>query len=431
MDYEGNSKPALYRVVTGGEQGDILRRGGKDDVEPVDNAPFAAMTPVIMTHRFFGRSVADLVMDIQRIKTALVRGMLDNLYLHNNPRVEVSEQHKSDQTLDDLLVSRPGGIIRTKAPGGLNWQVVPDITTSIYPALEYLDATREWRTGVTRQGQGIDANALQNQTAEAVNKVFTAAQARIRLIARIFAETGIRDMFLLLHAEIRKHGDVVQTVNLRNKWVPIDPRQWKTRTDMTIDVGLGTGTKQQQLANTMMIAGLQKELLMAGKGHMVSDEKIYNTLKEITKLAGKPDTGTFFDNPEGKQPPPMPPDPKLIEIQMKAQLEEKSDQRKAQIETVQAQADMATQQTKTQADIALADRKAQHEERLAVLQFELDRQRQQDEMAMKREAHQADMEMKRELHQHAIANTRVGMAAKAEQHDQKMNEAQAEPNGNG
>ena len=105
-DYEGEGKPALYRVTTGGDQGEILRRNGEEEIVRVDEIPFAAMTPVIVTHRFFGRSIADLVMDIQRIKTALLRGALDNLYLHNNPRVEVAESYQSENTLDDLVASR-------------------------------------------------------------------------------------------------------------------------------------------------------------------------------------------------------------------------------------------------------------------------------------------------------------------------------------
>jgi hypothetical protein len=200
MDYAGDGKASLYRVTTGGEAGEILTRDGEPDIEPQDVIPFAAMTPVIMTHRFFGRSIADLVMDIQRIKTALLRAILDNAYLAVNPRVEVSEAHATETTLDDLLVSRPGGVVRTRQPGGINWQTVPAIAAEVFPVLQYADATREWRTGVSRQSQGLDANALQSQTATAAVQVYNAAQARMKLIARIFAETGIRDLFSLLHA---------------------------------------------------------------------------------------------------------------------------------------------------------------------------------------------------------------------------------------
>ena len=167
------AKPALYRVTTGGDDGELLERDGEPDVVQVDMIPFAAMTPVIITHRFFGRSIADLVMDIQRIKTALLRAVLDNAYLANNPRVEVAETHTSENTLDDLLVSRPGGIVRTKMPGGVAWQAVPTIGNHVFPLLEYADAAREWRTGVSRAGQGLDADALQNQSATAANHCST------------------------------------------------------------------------------------------------------------------------------------------------------------------------------------------------------------------------------------------------------------------
>ncbi|MFN5486342.1 MAG: hypothetical protein ACK5AX_16135, partial [Bradyrhizobium sp.] len=187
MDYEDNGRPCLYQVITGGEQSEILRKDGRDCITPFDTIPFASTTPVPMTHRFFGRSIADLVMPLQREKTALKRGALDNLYLHNNPRVEVAESNAGPNPLDDLLVSRPGGVVRTKTAGGLNWQVVPDITTSIYPMMQYLDAELESRTGLSRQSQGIDADALQNQSATAVAQVFSASQMRIKLIARIMA----------------------------------------------------------------------------------------------------------------------------------------------------------------------------------------------------------------------------------------------------
>jgi hypothetical protein len=154
MDYDGAGEAALYRCTTAGEEGALLLRDGEPDVVREDVIPFAAMTPVIVTHRFFGRSIADLVMDIQRIKTALLRALLDNAYLANNPRTEVPESHATETTLDDLLVSRPGGIVRTKMPGGLSVIEHPDIGGHVFPLLQYQDATREWRTGVSRQGRG-------------------------------------------------------------------------------------------------------------------------------------------------------------------------------------------------------------------------------------------------------------------------------------
>ncbi len=369
MDYEGNGKTCLYKVTTGGEQGEILTKDGQDDIEEFDQIPFAAMTPVIITHRFFGRSIADLVMDIQRIKTALLRALLDNAYLANNPRVEVAETFAGDNTLDDLLVSRPGGIVRTKQPGGLNWQVVPTIGSHVYPLLEYQDTTRELRTGVTKQGQGIDADALQNQSATAVQQMFSMAQARMKLIARIFAETGIKDLFLLLHAIIRKHGQERQTVQLRKQWVQVDPRGWKTRNDMTVHVGLGTGGKAEQMAMANIIVGMQQKAIEGGYAFMVPPDKIYNSAKMVTRIAGHKDVEAFFADPKGQQVPPPPPDPKLIAIQMQAQLQDKKQQ-----------TDAAHQQAKMQADAALEQQKFEHEKQLSILEFELKRQESQHKL---------------------------------------------------
>ncbi len=372
MDYEGDGKARLYKVRTGGQQGDILLKDGKPDIEEFDDIPFAAMTPVIQTHRFFGRSIADLVMDIQRIKTALLRALLDNAYLANNPRVEVAEQFAGPDTLDDLLVSRPGGIVRTRQPGGLNWQVVPSIAAQTFPVLEYMDAARELRTGVTRQGQGIDANALQNQSATAVNQVFTAAQARIKLIARIFAETGIRDLFSLVHEVIRKHGQARQTVQLRSRWVTVDPREWKKRDHMTINVGLGTGTRQAQLGALQMIIGAQKEAIGAG---MVSKKNLHNSAAELVKLAGFKSPDAFFTDPSlpanptdpAGQPIAPPPDPKAAQAQVDAQRARQA----AALDQQRMQQELAHQQAKGAFDMQMARQQADLDARLKLLDADL------------------------------------------------------------
>jgi hypothetical protein len=358
--------PALYRVTTGGDECEVLERDGEPDVIQENAIPFAAMTPIIVTHRFFGRSIADLVMDIQRIKTALLRALLDNAYLANNPRTEVAESHATETTLDDLLVSRPGGIVRTKMPGGLSVIQHPDIGGHVFPLLQYQDATREWRTGVSRQGQGVDPNALQNQVATIANQMFDAAQAKVKLIARIFAETGIRDLFSLLHATVRKHGSQAQTVRLRNQWVTVDPRDWKARNDMSINVGLGTGGKTEQLGHLMSLIGLQKQALASGKTNLVSDDNLYNSAKEFTKLVGLKNVERYFTDPKTRPAPKPEPDPRLVELQMKNA-----------IETTQAQADIATQQKKVEAEMVLAQQRFELDKQLKLLdaQIKIEEQR--------------------------------------------------------
>jgi hypothetical protein len=452
MDYEGNGKPCLYQVITGGEQGEILRKDGKECITPFDAIPFAATTPVPMTHRFFGRSIADLVMPLQREKTALKRGALDNLYLHNNPRVEVAEANAGPNTLDDLLVSRPGGVVRTKTAGGLTWQVVPDITGSVFPMMQYLDAEAETRTGLSKQTQGIDADALQNQSATAVAQVFSASQMRVKLIARIMAE-GVRDIFSLLHGTIRKHGQQAQTVRLRNSWIQVDPRQWKTRNDMTINVGLGSGGKAQQFAQMMALANVQKEMIAGGMTQLVDPRGLYNTAAELTKIMGHKNPDKFFNDPSAKDPqtgqplhpPPPPPVPESVQVaqikaqtdqqnmQVQAQLEQQSDERKAQIESVQAEADIATQARKTEAEMMKNQQKFELDKELAILDFQLQRELKMAELEMKREMHQQTLAQNAEAHQQQMAAGVFKTAQGQEQHEQKMEladkAARAKPKG--
>ena len=391
MDYEGNGKVCLYRVTTGGDQtggggtGEILRKDGEDDIVEFDTIPFAAITPVPVTHRFFGRSLADLTMDIQRIKTSLLRSMNDNAYLAVNPRVVVSETGASENTLDDLLVSRPGGIVRVKTADAVQWQEVPTVGSFVFPLMEYYDSVREMRTGVTKQGTALDADALQNQSATATNIQFTQAQARMRLIARIFAD-GVKDLMLLIHATVRKHGQQRQTVMLRNKWVNIDPRGWKKRNDMTVEVGIGTGGKAEQMALIQMIGNAQEKMLVGGLTNIVTPANLYNSAKALTRIAGHKDVDAFFTDP-ATQPPPQPPqDPKIQIEMMKLQQEDKK-----------AQVDQAHQSWKLQADAALEQQKFEHDKQIALLEFELKRQESQHKIAV--DVHKAQIDAQSAEHQ--------------------------------
>ena len=408
-----NQRPGLYRVTTGGE-GEVLKRGGEPDVIEVDEIPFAAMTPVIVTHRFFGRSIADLVMDIQRIKTALLRALLDNAYLANNPRTEVPESHATETTLDDLLVSRPGGIVRTKLPGGLSVIQHPDVGGHVFPLLQYQDATREWRTGVSRQGQGVDPNVLQNQVATIANQMFNAAQAKMKMIARIFAETGIRDLFSLLHAVVRKHGSQPQTARLRNQWVTVDPRDWKARNDMTINVGLGTGTKTEQLAHLNMVIGAQEKAIAAG---LVSPKNLYNSARELTRLVGHKNVDLFFTPPgtpadpnDPASAPIQPPsDPKAQEAQQRIELEKAKAGVDAQLSAQKHQADRQMSAAKIAADTQFKREQLKTEFELKVQQmnaeFALRREQMAAEMALKREQMQLDAQAR-----HGSPEANSGMA---------------------
>jgi hypothetical protein len=325
-------------------------------------------------------------MDIQRIKTALTRGLLDNIYLTLNPRVEVSESNANENTLDDLLISRPGGIVRTKTPGGLNPFVHPDITGSIYPMLQYMDSTREWRTGVTRQGQGLDADALNNQTATAAMQFYDVAQARMKLVARIFAETGIADMMWLLHRTIRKNGDQQMTLRLRNKWVTVDPRNWKDRNDMTVNVGLGHGGKAEQMQQLLVLINAQREAA-AGMMGMVKPINFYNSARDLVRLLDKKDVDRYFVQPKPEAEMPTPPDPNAG----KMQIEQAKGQANMQIEQGKLAAKQQSDQMKAATDAQMAQMKAGIEQQKMAMTAQVKQMESQHKTALEAIQMQADV----------------------------------------
>jgi hypothetical protein len=311
--------------------------------ETVDLVPFANLTPYIMPHRHIGRALADYVKDIQVIKSVIMRNVLDNFYASNNGRWAISDK----VNLDDMLVSRPGGLVRVD--GSPMGEIMPMVTNPIgnaaFPLMEYLDTNKENRTGITRYNQGLDANSL-NKTASGINQIMNAAQAKQELIARTFAETGVKQLFAGIHKLLLQHSRKEEIIRLRNEWVPVDPRQWKTRTDMTVAVGLGTGNKQEMLMQIMQILQVQREAISVG---IATPQNIYEACIELTKNAGFKDGDKYWTNPAQQQPQEPQPDPKMVEAQMKMQLE----QQKMQASQQQAQMDMQQAQAKMQMDFQL------------------------------------------------------------------------------
>ncbi len=244
-----------------------------------------------------------------------------------------------------------------------SWQTVPAIGAHVYPLLEYQDMTREWRTGVTRQGQGIDANALQNQSATAANQLFSAAQARDQADRAHLCGDGHTGSVLAAARHHQKAWHAAATVRLRNTWVAVDPREWKSRNDMTINVGLGTGGSTERLAQIMALIGLQKEAVAAGMSNLVSPGNLYNAAKEVAKILELKNTEMFFTDPQSQPQPEPRQDPRMVEMQLWAE-----------INKMKAQGDIAAQHRKVEADMALAQQRFELERQLKLLEAELKKQ---------------------------------------------------------
>jgi hypothetical protein len=324
--------------------------------EKSEVVPFACITPMIMPHRHIGRSYADLTMDIQLIKSTLIRGQLDNMYLANNGRYAISDR----VNLDDMLTSRPGGIVRVEGDPGSGIMPLshPPLPASSFGMVEYMDSMKEKRTGVTAYNQGLDANSL-NKTATGVAQIMNASQQRIELVARTFAETGVKELFKLVHRLVRTTLTKPDIVRMRNKWVEVDPREWEDRNDLSISVGLGAGNKDQQLAHLMSILNMQKEAIQIG---LTSPEKIYNALAKLTQNAGFKNPEEFWTNPantpeqEGQQDKPSEAE---IMVQGQLQIEREKAQAQLQQEQVRSQNDVIIEREKIAAQAELERFKAQ------------------------------------------------------------------------
>jgi len=363
-DYDGDGIAELRRVFYAGNP--ILEN------EEADFIPFCSVCPIPMPHKFFGHSLADRVVDIQKIKTTVTRQMLDNLYLSNNARMAVVD---GQVNLDDMLTVTPGGIVRVKNPDAITPLAVPLVANQAFPMLGYMDQVQQKRTGVTETSQGLDPNILQNTTATAIAMMQNAGAAKVELIARIFAETGVKDLFRRILHLVCKYQDKQRIVRMRGKFVAIDPREWNNEYDLTVNVGLGTGNREQQMAMTAAVLQKQEQILgtMGMANPFVSPAQYRNTLGRFIESAGFKDTNEFFREitPEIEQqilaPQQPQPDPATAALMQSAQ---------AQIEIDRAKAlnDIEIAKGKAAAQIQLEREKAAAQLQLKTAEFQAEAQ---------------------------------------------------------
>jgi hypothetical protein len=315
VDYDGDGVAELRKICTAGDGNKVLRN------EAIDMAPFCSFCPEPEAHDFFGLSVADVVMDIQRIKSNVMRNTLDSLAMSIHPRIAVTEGMVN---LDDAMSTEVGSIIRQRSAGQIQVLSMPFVGQQAFPVLQYMDEVKEARTGVSKASMGLDAAALQSSTASAVNATVAAAQQHIELIARIFAETGMKDLFKIILKLITTHQDQPRMVRLRNKFVQIDPRSWDAAMDVSVNVALGRGTDTERMMMMRQIGEMQKEAMATmGQVNPLTDiSKLSNTLKSMTELAGFKDTSQFWNDPADFRPPPPDNKPDINEQLIQVQIQQ-------------------------------------------------------------------------------------------------------------
>ena len=294
-DYDGDGIAELRKVCTVGDY--VLAN------EEIDNVPFVSITPIKIPHKFFGLSVADLVTDLQLYKSVLMRNLMDNMYNQNFGRYAVLE---GQANLDDLLTQRPGGVVRVKSPNAVMPLTTPPLEPYSFQMLEYLDGIRESRAGVSKMAQGLDENALTSHTtATAVNVVMNNAQSRVELIARQFAETGVKDLMKRIYELLLKYQDKGRVVMLRNEWVSVRPDMWNDQMDCTVSVALGNGSKDQQMAHLSQMMSFASQAMQGGLS-IVTEQNIYNLGAALIKAMGYQNVEDFLTPPQEKQEGPSP-----------------------------------------------------------------------------------------------------------------------------
>jgi len=332
VDFDGDGIAEMRRICTAGTSNKVLRN------EIVADRQFADFCPDPEPHTFFGMCPADVVMDIQRIKSNVQRGILDSLAQAIHPRTAIVE---GQANMEDVLNTEVGAVIRMRAPGMVQPFTTPFVGQAAFPMLDYLDDIKQTRTGISKAAAGLDADALQSTTKAAVSATVNAAHQHIEMIARIFAETGLRKLFTGVLKLVIENQDRARMIRLRNTFVPIDPRSWDANMDVIVNVGVGEGTIEDRI-NILNQVAMRQEMLIKETGPnnpVVSVQQYTNTLAKMLQLAGIKDTQNYFNQLPADFQMPEPPAPKPTPEEVLAQVQAQSIQADIQKKAAELQLD--------------------------------------------------------------------------------------------
>ena len=324
IDEDGDGYSELRKFLVVGDSSVYIV-----DDEQINHNPFCSITPIPMPHKFYGQSLADLVTDLQVIRSTILRQMLDHLYLANNPRMAITEGMVE---IDDLLTVRPGGLVRQRAPGSIEPMVTQDLPRDTFPMLQYLEQVRSNRTGVMAHGQDLDAGMLSNTTAAAVASLEGAKQQKIELIARIFASTGLKQLFTKMFEIMATSDTKERQVKLSGEWMQIDPSTFDFEFDVEVEVGQGAGKAGEQIQALNGLMQVQSQMIeKGGMNYLVTPKNIFNAATRMAEAMGYPNPELFFQDPDGVEPPPPEPNVDMEKVKLETE--------KLKVETMKAQSD--------------------------------------------------------------------------------------------
>ena len=334
-DFDGDGIDERVRVCSIGNGLHVV------NVEPWDELPICMFCPDPEPHTAIGSCPADYLKPIQAAKSQIMRDTLDSLGHSIFPRMGIVE---GQVNIDDVLNTDIGQPIRMRAPGMVQPFAVPFVGKEAFPVLGYLDEAKENRTGVSKASAGLNADALQSSTSQAVSATMSGAQGRVELICRHFAEGGLKDMFKTVNNLVIKHQNAQDVYRLNNKFVPVDPRYWDNDKDIIVNVAISKSSDQEKFAVLQNVAQKQEQImqLLGPQNPLVSMQQYANTLTKMIEMAGFKDSSSFINPEVPPMPPQQPEDSKPSPEEMLAQAE----MQKAQVTAQKAMIDAETDRMK-------------------------------------------------------------------------------------
>ena len=347
IDVDGTGVPVLHKITCGGSAYELL------DFEPCDEVPFAKFEIDPEPHTFYGRSLAEIVMDDQDAATSVLRSILDNVAMTNNPRLGIVE---GAVNIDDVLNNEIGAIVRMRQPGAVQELSVPFTAGQTLGALTYLDSLVETKTGVSRASMGLDPDSMQSTTKSAVQATVQAAAGQVEVMVRNLAD-GMRDLFGIMLRLTSKNVDEEQMMRMNGTFVPVDPKVWDSSFDVTTNVGLGTGREEEKMMALTQALQMQTMVYQTygPQNGLVSLTNIRNTLADQLAATGIRNADRYFapitpeieaqmlqmqQQAQAEQGQPSDPNAAFLQAeQMKVQARSQSDQMKLQLDAQKAAAD--------------------------------------------------------------------------------------------
>lgn len=437
LDVDGDGIAELRRLVYIGR----VAAENEFENEYWDDIPFADFVAERRPHQFEGQSLADDLREIQKVKTVLLRGVMDNVFWQNNLQPIIQEG--TIQNMSAVTKPRFGEPIRVTAGTSIKdavaYNQVPFVAGESFKMIEYFDKEAQDRTGINEASGGLAPDALQNVTAKASAMVEQSGIGQLEEYARTIGRGGLKKVFKLLLKHVIQYQDKPRTIRLRNKWVEYDPRTWNADMDVTVNTGLGAGTRERDMMMMAVVQGAQEKLLAAygPDNPFVKPDNVWNSLSKMIEAAGLKSPSLFFTKPDPQevqaklQAASSKPDPEMQKVQAQIQgqsaIEKMKIEAQAEKDKSQAEGDVAAKAKHAELDAATARHQAELDMQLETHKANLAAKGQSDDLALKK----YEIDQKNEIEREKMMHDRSMLHAKTK-HETKlhaMTAAAANPDG--